>query len=555
MCIRSSKPDGYPAVMADLTIPRHLASRLQSRNVDKGFGIVGDYALRLFADLEDVGFPVLVTADEQGAAFAADAYARLRGLGVVAVTYGVGGLKVANAVAGAWAEQVPLLVVSGAPGLRERVGDVLLHHKVRNFDSQLVVFEELTCAQAVLDNPATAADEIDRIIAEVLSQQRPGYLEIPRDMVEVPISPPAVEHLRAHLPPVDDERLQAAVADAMDCLRSSPDPVVHAGAMVWRRGLGPALVEAAERLGVPVATSSLAKGLFPERHPLSLGVYMGAVSPPEVVERVETASTVVSFGVLNTDLTMGAFTAHLDPTRHIDAQDGEVTIGLRTYRDVPLWAFLPALAAAATGTVEHAASVAHPRADFEVHAEAPLAVARVIAAVDAHLDARHGLLVDPGECLFASVDMAAPHWCLASAYYATMGYAVPGALGAGIAVPDLRPVVLVGDGAFAMTGLEAAAAAFHGVHPVIIVLDNNGYGTQRPMMDGAFNDIPPLRAERLPDAFGTGRGWLATTEGELDSALAEAMAHEELCIIRAVVPQGDRSPALLRLTDALGKRV
>jgi TPP-dependent 2-oxoacid decarboxylase len=541
--------------VSDLSIPHHLAARLREHGVDQGFGIVGDYALRLFADLEDDGFPILVTADEQGAAFAADAYARLRGLGVVAVTYGVGGLKIANAVAGAWAEQVPLLVVSGAPGLRERAGDVLLHHKIRNFDSQLVVFEELTCAQAVLDNPVTAADDIDRVIAEVLSQQRPGYLEIPRDMVEVPISAPHSQQLRAHLPPVDDERLAAAVADAMHCLRDSPTPVVHAGAMVWRRGLGHALVEAAERLRVPVATSSLAKGLFPERHPLSLGVYMGAVSPPDVVRRVEEASTVVSFGVLNTDLTMGAFTAHLDPHRHIDAQDTEVTIGLRTYRDVPLWAFLPALASAASGEVQHADEPVNPHPPFAAQAGVPLSVARVIAAVGAHLDERHGLLVDPGECLFASVDLAAPHWCLASAYYATMGYAVPGALGAGIAVPELRPVVLVGDGAFAMTGLEAASAPFHGVFPIIIVLDNAGYGTQRPMKDGDFNDIPAIKAERLPEAFGTGRGWLATTEDELDLALTEAMASDDLGIIRAVVPQGDRSPALLRLTDALGKRV
>ncbi len=522
--------------MTELTIASHLANRLQQRGVERGFGIVGDYALRLFADMEEVGFPFLVTADEQGAAFAADAYARLKGLGVVAVTYGVGGLKITNAVAGAWAEQVPLLVISGAPGLKERVGDVLLHHKIRNFDSQLVVFEELTCAQAVIDNPATAADEIDRVITEVLSHQRPGYLEIPRDMVEVAISPPQHEHLRSHMPPVDDERLRAAVSDAMECLRDSATPVVHAGAMVWRRGLGDALVGAAERLQVPVATSSLAKGLFPERHPLSLGVYMGAVSDADVVERVETASTVVSFGVLNTDLTMGAFTAHLDPHRHIDAQDNEVTIGLRTYKDVPLWAFLPALAEAASGQGEVVTEALHHRPGFDPEDSAPLSVARVIAAVDAHMDDRHGLLVDPGECLFASVDLSAPRWCLASAYYATMGYAVPGALGAGIAEPGVRPVVLVGDGAFAMTGLEAASAAFHGIHPVILVLDNNGYGTQRPMKDGAFNDIPPLRAEALP-------------------ALTDAMASDELCIIRALVPKADRSPALLRLTDALGKRV
>ena len=116
-----------------------------------------------------------------------------------------------------------------------------------------------------------------------------------------------------------------------------------------------------------------------------------------------------------------------------------------------------------------------------------------------------------------------------------MGYAVPAALGAGIAEPHLRPVVLVGDGAFAMTGLEAAAAPFHGVTPVILVLDNDGYGTQRQMMDGAFNDIPPLRAERLPDVFGTGRGWLATTEDELDNALTKAMEPITVMVVAGIV--------------------
>ena len=520
-----------------------------------GFGIVGDYALRLFADLEADGFPIKVTTDEQGAAFAADAFARLRGLGVVAVTYGVGGLKIANAVAGAWAEQVPLLVISGAPGLSERAGDVKLHHKIKSFDSQLVVFEELTCAQAVLSNPAIAADEIDRVISEVLSQQRPGYLEVPRDMVEKPIAEPRGS-LRAHLPVVNSQHLQAAVDDALEHLRGAQTTVLHIGAMAWRRGLGPSIIEAAEATSAPVVTSSLARGVMSERHPLSLGVYMGAVSPPDVVARVEEADMVISMGVLNTDLTMGAFTAHLDPEHHIEATDTDVTVGMRTYREVPLWAFIPALVKAAEAEDYEPYEViprSHPA--FAADSEAELTVARFIAAVDAHLDDRHGLIVDPGECLFASVDLTSPHWCLASAYYATMGYAVPAALGAGLADPTLRPVVLVGDGAFAMTGLEAAAAAHHGVNPVIVVLDNGGYGTQRPMMDGSFNDIPPLRAEELPSVFGIGRGWLAHTEGELDAALAEAMASDELCIIRAVVPQGDRSPALLRLTSALGRRV
>ena len=538
-----------------LTIPAFLVSRLRQHGVDCGFGIVGDYALRLFADLHEEGFPILVTGDEQGAAFAADAYARLKGLGVCAVTYGVGGLKIANGVAGAWAENVPLLVISGAPGVREAASGALLHHRVKSFHTQLRVFEELTTAQAVLDNPATAADEIDRVLTAILSDQRPGYLEIPRDMVEVPIDPPR-HGIRPHLPPVDEARLAAAVEDIMEHLRGSQSPVLHVGALVWRRGLAQALVDAAKRAGILVATTSLAKGLFPERHRLALGVYMGAVSPADVVERIENASLILSLGVLNTDLTMGAFTARREEERLIEAGDSEVTVGLRTYRDVPLWALLPAIEAAAEREGLEASPEESPyEPTFAPEPATPLSVARVIAAVDAHLDERHGLIVDPGECLFASVDLSAPNWCLASAYYATMGYAVPAALGAGKAQPHLRPVVLVGDGAFAMTGMEMAAAAFHGVHPVIVVLDNSGYGTQRPMLDGPFNDIPQLAPENLPAVIGRGRGWLARTEEELDDALREAMELDDVAIVRAVVPKGDKSPALTRLTDALGRKV
>lgn len=545
--------------MNETTISLHLVSRLRELGVECGFGIVGDFALRLFASLTEDGFPLLIAADEQGAGFAADAYARLRGFGLVAVTYGVGGLKITNAVAGAWAEQVPLLVISGAPGTAERANDPMLHHKVKDFDTQARIFADLTIAQAVLDDPRTAADDIDRVIEAILAHQRPGYIEVPRDMVGVSVSP-AMNAPGDHRPPVNQERLSAAVDDIIEHLHSSQHPVIQVGAMAWRRlrGISQPLVEFAERTGIPVATSSLAKGLFPERHPLSLGVYMGAVSSAVVVDRVEQADLLISLGVLNTDLTMGAFTAHRRVDRLIECTDTDVTVGLRTYRDVPLWALLPALATAIESVDiqlgEHAPRTLQGNT-FKPEPGVPLTVERFISAVGSHLDDRHGVLVDPGECLFASVDLIVPHWCLASAYYATMGYAVPASLGAGMADPSVRPVVLVGDGAFLMTGMEVASAAFHGVNPVVIVLDNNGYGTQRPLLDGPFNDVAPLAVEHLPSVLGTGHGWRAETEDELDNALRAAMEFDGLAIIRVIVPRDSRSAALTRLTDALSRRV
>jgi indolepyruvate decarboxylase len=537
-----------------LTVTSHLARRLKEVGVDEAFGIVGDFALRLFSALGDEGMPVLVTTDEQGAGFAADAYARLRGFGVVAVTYGAGALKVANAAANAWAEQVPLLILSGSPGIAERAGDPMLHHKVKDFDTQLRVFQDLTCAQAVLTNEHTAADEIDRVIRTMIQEQRPGYIEVPRDLIGHVIDEPD-HNITPELPPVDQGALEDALEDVMHELRAAKTAAIHVGAIANRRDRGEAVFDLATAAHLPVASSSLGRGIFPERHELGLGIYMGAVSPQSVVRRIEDVDLLLSIGVLQTDLTLGAFTAHVDPRRHILIADEEVTVHRRTYRQVPLWAFLPALVDAVT-----AAGLSFPA--HPMTAETPfvatddaLTVERAVQAIGHHLDDRHGLLLDPGEALFASVDLRLPAWAHGSAYYATMGYAVPAALGTGKADPAHRPIVLVGDGAFAMTGLEAAACAFHGVNPVIIVLDNEGYGTQRPILDGIYNDIPSLAAEELVKVFGRGLGFRAKTEDELDAALTTAMATDDLIIIRMMLPKHARSAGLSRLGEALAQRV
>ncbi len=537
------------------TIPEFMVRRFRELGIDEGFGIVGDFALRLFDRIVHHNFPILVAADEQGAAFAADAYARLRGFGVCATTYSVGGLKVVNATAGAWAEQVPLLVISGAPGMKERQGDPMLHHKVKDFNTQLDVFKDITVAQAVLDNPLTATAEIDRVIKEMITHQRPGYIEVPRDIVDTPI-PDSPESLDINLPPVNERRLELAVNDALTLLEDPRSAVALVGVMALRRGLSEHILAFAENFGVPIATTSLSKGVMSERHPMSLGVYMGAVSPEPVIHAVENAFPLITFGVPFADLVMGGFTQKLDREHLIECTDTHITIGHRTYQDVPLWAFLPALIKAAKerNFHEHGRGL-HIAPDFTPVADKALSVERIMECVSAVIDDRFGLIIEPGDCLFASVELAAPAWALSSAYYATMGYAVPAAMGAGRADPERRPIVLVGDGAFLMTGLEVLSAVFHGVKPIVIVVDNKGYGTQRPMMDGPFNNIPLLRSEILPMAFGTGKGFLCETEEDLDAALKEATSQNDLFIIRACVPQGKISPALTRLTDALKKKI
>src|SRR5262247_1123407 len=168
------------------SIGTYLIQRLHAHGVRHVFGVPGDYVLSFFQQLVESPLQVVNTCDEQGAGFAADAYARVHGLGVVCITYCVGGLKVANTTAQAFAEKSPVVVISGAPGIKEREKNPLLHHKVREFDTQKVIFDQLTVASTVLDDPQTALQEIDRVLHAAVRYKRPVYVELPRDTVGLP---------------------------------------------------------------------------------------------------------------------------------------------------------------------------------------------------------------------------------------------------------------------------------------------------------------------------------------------------------------------------------
>src|SRR5919109_5697556 len=168
------------------SIGEYLIQRLHAHGVRHVFGIPGDYVLGFYEQLLRSPLRIINTCDEQGAGFAADAYARVRGLGVVCITWCVGGLKVTNTTAEAFAEKSPVVVISGAPGMKEREKNPLLHHKVREFDTQFKVFKQLTVASTVLGDPQTALQEIDRVLHAALRYKRPVYIELPRDLVSVP---------------------------------------------------------------------------------------------------------------------------------------------------------------------------------------------------------------------------------------------------------------------------------------------------------------------------------------------------------------------------------
>src|SRR3954466_8367600 len=195
-------------------IGEYLIQRLYAHGVRHVFGIPGDYVLGFYDQLSRSKLKIINTGDEQGAGFAADAYARVRGLGVVCVTYCVGGLKIANTTAEAFAEKSPVVGISGAPGMKEREKNPLLHHKVREFDTQKKVFEQLTVASTVLSDPQTALQEIDRVLHACLRYKRPVYIDLPRDLVQVPGIP---HHRPLEIHEASNPKmLRAAMEDAVE---------------------------------------------------------------------------------------------------------------------------------------------------------------------------------------------------------------------------------------------------------------------------------------------------------------------------------------------------
>ena len=546
--------------MPGTTISTYLIQRLRELGARHVFGVPGDYVLGFYKALEDSDLEVINTCDEQGAGFAADAYARFNGLGVVCITYCVGGLKVANTTAQAYAEKSPVVVISGAPGMNERLRNPLLHHKVRDFDTQLKVFQQLTEAATVLDNPQTAAREIDRVLNAAVQHKRPVYIELPRDMVNVPIDAPAAE-LRPSRPSYgpDPIALREAVAEALARINAAARPVILADIEIQRFGLQDELMHLVEGSNLPVAATILSKSVVREDHPLYLGVYEGAMGRREVTEYIEGSDCLIMLGVFLTDVNLGIFTAQLDPARIISATSDRLSIRYHTYDGITLGDFLPALIAAQPtrrdpGPIPHPPT---PPACFPVP-DKPLTVRYLFERLNQFLDDSTAVLADPGDAMFAGIDMTihCASEFSAPAYYTSLGYAVPAAVGVQLARPDLRPLVLVGDGAFQMSGMELSTAARFGLNPIVVVLNNEGYGTERPMLDGRFNDILNWRYSDVVRVLGAGRGHVADSEDTLEEALLAARADTATFhIIEARLAPDDRSEALHRLTAALAQRV
>ena len=544
--------------VTSLSIGQYLIRRLSDYGIRHVFGLPGDYVLSFYSMLEKSPLDLVNCTREDCAGFAADAYARVNGMGAVCVTYGVGGLSLANSIAGAAAEKSPVVMISGAPGLGERANNPLLHHRVREWRTQLEVFDKLCAASLEIIDPATAFRDIDFLLDTAHRLKAPVYLELPRDMVAV-----VPDQIRPYAPvprQSDPEALAEAVKEAVGRINAAQRPVIIAGIELHRHGLQAETVALAEASGIPIAATMLAKSVVSEVHPLYIGLYEGALGRREVTEFVEESDCLILLGALLTDIDLGIFTAKLDPMRTIFATSDDLRISHHHFHGVLLDDFIRGVAAARPKGRQRPlppgpAAAAGP---FVLEPDAPITTTRLVRRLDQSLDDKTLVIADVGDALFASSELVIRGQTefIAPAYYTSMGFAVPAAVGAKTARPDLSVIVLVGDGAFQMTGMELSTIVRRGMAVTVIVLDNKGYGTERLLHEGSFNDINPWQYQLLPQVLGGGTGYEVRTEGEFDEALAKALADTSgMSLIRVHIGIDDRSVTLDRLASGLARRV
>lgn len=539
------------------TVATYLLERLKQAGLKHAFGVPGDYVLTFMDRMIASGIDLVGTCNELNAGYAADAYARINGIGCVCVTWGVGGFSAMNAVAGAYAEQVPLVVLVGGPRTTQRRSSMLLHHSVGDYATMQQAYAHITAASVVLDDPEEAPQRIDRALSRCMAEKRPIMIEVPADMVDRPCAAPGPYAAPAG-PPSDADALAEALDEAMALLLAAKRPVILGGVELHRYGLMSEFRRLVEASGVPVATTLLGKTVLSEHHPQAIGVYEGGMSRKEIRAIVEQADVLLCVGAWISDICLGVNTGRLDGRHMILANSGRLKISQHVYEQVWIGDVVSGLAdRMPEGGLAHPPfrSVAQLLdTGFSAEPKRKLTVSRVMKRINAFIGKDTTVIAETGDSIVAAADLVMHHdvGFIGQAFYLSIGYALPATLGAMLADPSRRPVALIGDGAFQMTVQELSSLCRRQSNAILLLMNNDGYTTERVIHDGPYNDIQPWAYHRLPEVFGGGWGQRVTTEDELDQALERARAtNEGPALIELVLDRLDTSEGMKRLGAAL----
>lgn len=539
------------------TVGDYLLDRLAELGISEIFGVPGDYNLAFLdhivthAKLRWVG-----NANELNAGYAADGYGRLRGLSAVVTTFGVGELSLANAIAGSYAEHVPVVHIVGGPSKDAQATRRALHHSLGDgdFEHFLRISREITCAQTNL-MPATACREIDRVLCEVREQKRPGYILMSTDVARFPTEPPANP-----LPGTSggtSPRALAMFTEAATKLIGDHQLTVLADLLVHRLQAVDELQSLLDADVVPHATLMWGKSLLDESSPNFMGIYAGTASTERVRTAVEEAPVLVTAGVVFTDMVSGFFSQRIDPARTIDIGQYQSSVADEVFAPLEMSAALTALTAILTerGITSPAvpAPADPPPAPMPARDE-PLTQRMLWDRLCAALTPGNVVLADQGTSFYGMADHVLPQGVtfIGQPLWGSIGYTLPAAFGAAVAHPERRTVLLIGDGAAQLTVQELGSFSREGLSPVIVVVNNDGYTVERAIHGetAPYNDIVGWNWTQVPATLGVANhlAFRAQTYGELDEALTAAAENQDrMVFVEVVLPRLEIPPLLGQL--------
>jgi len=537
---RSAANGHSPA--STVTIGSYLATRLEQIGLKHHFAVAGDYNLVLLDELLlNQKMKQVYCCNELNCGFAAEGYARAHGAAACVVTYSVGALSAFNALTSAYAESLPVILISGGPNTNDFGANHLLHHTLgtRNLRYQFEMARQITCEAVTITHPEEAPWLIDKAIRAAFRNRKPVYIEIPCNLSAALCPAPGPRASLLDLPESDPASLAAAVGAASAFLRQAARPLLLAGPRLRSYGGVTAFRDLAEALGCGVAVMPGAKGFFPEEHDQFVGLYLGAVSSPGCSALVESADAVLAAGPIFNDYTTVGWTAQPAVSKTIHVDPGRVHVAGVTYNDVSLPHFLAALGEAAKQNPRNAATLVEYRRTCVETAppaiaepDAPLTRAEMCRQIQTVIDRDTTLIVETGDSWFNGFNMVLPDGASfeIEMQYGHIGWSVPAAFGYAVGAPGRRIVLMVGDGSFQLTAQEVCQMVRLELPVIIFLVNNRGYTIEVEIHDGPYNNIKNWDYAGIMSVFnstdGDGLGLRANTGKELAAAIREAVAHK-----------------------------
>jgi indolepyruvate decarboxylase len=541
------------------SIGAYIGKRFEQLGLKHYFAIPGDYNLVLLDELiKNKNLTMINCCNELNAGYAADGYARAFGLSALVLTYSVGGLSAINAVAGAYAEDLPMIVVSGAPNTNSENENQRLHHTLAEVDYDYVrkAFERITAFAVTIHHLGDAPVQIDRAIEAALHTRKPVYIEVACNIAGLEISAPSKRTFDSTFRS-DAGALEDALEYAANFLNAATKPVLVAGPRVrsWK-AMGP-FRELADASGYAVACMPNAKGFFPENHRQFIGTYWGPVSSPGCGDIVESSDAYLFAGPIFTDYATTGFSALINTSKLIHVNPHSVRVGRMTFEHVAMADFLGGLSTKikrnetsreAYERIKGEEAMAKRHHDLNT----PLTTRVLFSEIQKMLTRDMAVIAETGDSWFNSMNLKLPEGCRheMQMQYGSIGWSVGSTLGYELGCAGAaRPIAMIGDGSFQMTAQEVSTMIRYGLRPIIFLMNNGGYTIEVEIHDGPYNDIKNWNYAELMNVFnaGEGKGWgtKVTTEGELDCAIKQALGNEGPSLIECVIDRNDCNKNLL----------